>query len=77
MLNSLICAHFYSSLLLAMYYFMFFISDLQVEKAHDADLHCVDWNPHDDNLILTGYAVIASAILLTLSVCLFFLIYCY
>lgn len=28
---------------------------LQVEKAHDADLHCVDWNPHDNNLILTGY----------------------
>ncbi|CAN6906920.1 unnamed protein product [Brassica oleracea] len=27
-----------------------------VEKAHDADLHCVDWNPHDDNLILTGSA---------------------
>lgn len=27
----------------------------QVEKAHDADLHCVDWNPHDVNLILTGY----------------------
>lgn len=27
----------------------------QVEKAHDADLHCVDWNPHDQNLILTGY----------------------
>lgn len=28
----------------------------QVEKAHDADLHCVDWNPHDNNLILTGSA---------------------
>ncbi|KAF3592320.1 hypothetical protein DY000_02020344 [Brassica cretica] len=28
----------------------------KVEKAHDADLHCVDWNPHDDNLILTGSA---------------------
>lgn len=27
----------------------------QVEKAHNADLHCVDWNPHDSNLILTGY----------------------
>lgn len=66
-LKSIICAHFYKSLLLAMYYFMFFISDLQVEKAHDADLHCVDWNPHDDNLILTGYAVISSAILLILS----------
>lgn len=26
----------------------------QVEKAHNADLHCVDWNPHDENLILTG-----------------------
>lgn len=31
---------------------------LQVEKAHNADLHCVDWNPHDDNLILTGYALV-------------------
>ncbi len=30
-------------------------SGQQVEKAHNADLHCVDWNPHDDNLILTGY----------------------
>nr|AFK39711.1 unknown [Lotus japonicus] len=29
---------------------------VRVEKAHDADLHCVDWNPHDDNLILTGSA---------------------
>ncbi|KAI4379984.1 hypothetical protein MLD38_006218 [Melastoma candidum] len=28
----------------------------KVEKAHDADLHCVDWNPHDSNLILTGSA---------------------
>ncbi|XP_021807190.1 WD-40 repeat-containing protein MSI4 [Prunus avium] len=28
----------------------------KVEKAHNADLHCVDWNPHDDNLILTGSA---------------------
>ncbi|XP_058766117.1 WD-40 repeat-containing protein MSI4-like [Vicia villosa] len=27
-----------------------------VEKAHNADLHYVDWNPHDDNLILTGSA---------------------
>lgn len=27
----------------------------QVEKAHDADVHCVDWNRQDDNLILTGY----------------------
>lgn len=26
----------------------------QVEKAHDADLHCVDWNHHDINFILTG-----------------------
>ncbi|CAL9774789.1 unnamed protein product [Musa acuminata subsp. burmannicoides] len=25
-------------------------------KAHNADLHCVDWNPHDQNLILTGSA---------------------
>uniref|UniRef100_A0A6N2N5E1 Histone-binding protein RBBP4-like N-terminal domain-containing protein n=1 Tax=Salix viminalis TaxID=40686 RepID=A0A6N2N5E1_SALVM len=29
---------------------------VKVEKAHDADLHCVDWNPHDVNLILTGSA---------------------
>ncbi|PAL64710.1 hypothetical protein CEJ83_20825, partial [Acinetobacter baumannii] len=29
---------------------------IKVEKAHDADLHCVDWNPLDDNLILTGSA---------------------
>ncbi|XP_039041408.1 WD-40 repeat-containing protein MSI4-like [Hibiscus syriacus] len=29
---------------------------VKVEKAHDADLHCVDWNRHDDNLILTGSA---------------------
>ncbi|XP_028124395.1 WD-40 repeat-containing protein MSI4-like [Camellia sinensis] len=28
----------------------------KVEKAHDADLHCVDWNPHDENLIITGSA---------------------
>ncbi|RWV89735.1 hypothetical protein GW17_00048101 [Ensete ventricosum] len=28
---------------------------VKVEKAHNADLHCVDWNPHDQNLILTGY----------------------
>ena len=27
----------------------------QVKKAHDGDLHCVDWNPHDINFILTGY----------------------
>ncbi|KAJ4708645.1 WD-40 repeat-containing protein MSI4-like [Melia azedarach] len=29
---------------------------VKVEKAHNADLHCVDWNPNDDNLILTGSA---------------------
>lgn len=29
----------------------------QVEKAHDGDLHCVDWNPHDVNYILTGYVM--------------------
>ncbi|KAK9734517.1 hypothetical protein RND81_04G144900 [Saponaria officinalis] len=29
---------------------------IKVEKAHNADLHCVDWNPHDENLILTGSA---------------------
>ncbi|GAA0185518.1 hypothetical protein LIER_32806 [Lithospermum erythrorhizon] len=28
----------------------------KVEKAHNADLHCVDWNSHDPNLILTGSA---------------------
>ncbi|KVI11167.1 WD40 repeat-containing protein [Cynara cardunculus var. scolymus] len=27
-----------------------------VEKAHNADLHCVDWNSLDENLILTGSA---------------------
>ncbi|VFQ81360.1 unnamed protein product [Cuscuta campestris] len=29
---------------------------LKVEKASNADLHCVDWNPHDHNLIITGSA---------------------
>lgn len=29
---------------------------VKVEKAHNADLHCVDWNPLDVNLILTGSA---------------------
>ncbi|XP_047327740.1 WD-40 repeat-containing protein MSI4-like [Impatiens glandulifera] len=29
---------------------------IKVEKAHDADLHCVDWNPHNVNFILTGSA---------------------
>lgn len=29
---------------------------VKVEKAHNADLHCVDWNPHDVNYILTGSA---------------------
>lgn len=29
---------------------------VKVEKAHNADLHCVDWNPHDENYILTGSA---------------------
>ncbi|KAK4771978.1 hypothetical protein SAY86_013753 [Trapa natans] len=29
---------------------------VKVEKAHNADLHCVDWNPHEVNLILTGSA---------------------
>lgn len=28
----------------------------KVERAHDADLHCVDWNAHDENLLLTGSA---------------------
>ncbi|KAI3898064.1 hypothetical protein MKW92_002361 [Papaver armeniacum] len=31
-------------------------SNRRVEKAHSADLHCVDWNRHDENLILTGSA---------------------
>lgn len=29
---------------------------IKVEKAHNADLHCVDWNPVDENYILTGSA---------------------
>ncbi|KAK6911888.1 Histone-binding protein RBBP4, N-terminal [Dillenia turbinata] len=29
---------------------------IKVDKAHNADLHCVDWNPLDANLILTGSA---------------------
>ncbi|KAK2987545.1 hypothetical protein RJ640_021599, partial [Escallonia rubra] len=29
---------------------------VKVERAHNADVHCVDWNPHDENLILTGSA---------------------
>ncbi|KAL9660156.1 hypothetical protein QQ045_024967 [Rhodiola kirilowii] len=29
---------------------------VKVLKAHDADLHCVDWNHIDQNLILTGSA---------------------
>ncbi|KAL8160858.1 hypothetical protein V2J09_012347 [Rumex salicifolius] len=29
---------------------------VKVEKAHDADLHCVDWSPFDENYILTGSA---------------------
>lgn len=29
---------------------------VKVEKAHRADLHCVDWNPHDVNFIITGSA---------------------
>lgn len=36
------------------------ISQFQVEKAHNADLHCVDWSPHDDNYILTGYSSVAQ-----------------
>ncbi|KAJ3684732.1 hypothetical protein LUZ61_013896 [Rhynchospora tenuis] len=27
---------------------------VKVQKAHQADIHCVDWNAHDTNLILTG-----------------------
>ncbi|GKE23972.1 WD40 repeat-containing protein MSI4-like protein, partial [Tanacetum coccineum] len=29
---------------------------MEIEKAHSADLHCVDWNPIDENFILTGSA---------------------
>ncbi|KAL8102573.1 WD-40 repeat-containing protein MSI4-like [Apium graveolens] len=29
---------------------------IKVEKAHNADVHCVDWNPLDINLLLTGSA---------------------
>ncbi|KAF3328341.1 WD-repeat protein RBAP1 [Carex littledalei] len=29
---------------------------VKVEKAHDADVHCVDWNAQNENLILTGSA---------------------
>lgn len=29
---------------------------IKVEKAHNADLHCVDWNPLEENFILTGSA---------------------
>ncbi|MED6109213.1 WD-40 repeat-containing protein msi4 [Stylosanthes scabra] len=28
----------------------------KVDKVHDGDIHCVDWNPHDINFILTGSA---------------------
>ncbi|KAI3937528.1 hypothetical protein MKW92_025597 [Papaver armeniacum] len=27
---------------------------VKVEKSHNADLHCVDWNRHNENLILAG-----------------------
>ena len=46
----------------AIYQFYIFLIDSaivlwiwQVEKAHNSDIHCVDWNPHDVNFILTGY----------------------
>ncbi|KAG8380093.1 hypothetical protein BUALT_Bualt07G0157800 [Buddleja alternifolia] len=29
---------------------------VKVKKAHNADIHCVDWNPNNVNLILTGSA---------------------
>ncbi|KAK2382958.1 WD-40 repeat-containing protein MSI4 [Trifolium repens] len=29
---------------------------VKVEKAHDGDLNCVDWNTHDINFIMTGSA---------------------
>jgi histone-binding protein RBBP4 len=29
---------------------------IKVKKAHDGDVHCVDWNSLDENLILTGSA---------------------
>ena len=28
----------------------------RVERAHDADVHCVDWCPGNDNLVVTGSA---------------------
>ncbi|KAF6140366.1 hypothetical protein GIB67_005291 [Kingdonia uniflora] len=37
-----------------------YVGKLKVEKAHDADLRCVDWNPHDENFILKGYVFIPS-----------------
>lgn len=46
---------------------MSFVVIWQVEKAHDADLHCVDWNPHDVNLILTGYLYNLSSCMFILS----------
>ncbi|KAG0566457.1 hypothetical protein M758_7G060800 [Ceratodon purpureus] len=33
-----------------------YVPTSKVEKAHNADLHCVDWNAHDENLLLTGSA---------------------
>lgn len=41
--------------LMLMYDRPLFVSGAQVEKAHNEDLHCVDWNSHDQNFILTGY----------------------
>ncbi|CAL5327876.1 unnamed protein product [Camellia sinensis] len=46
-------------MILALYYGMqerVLVQSSRVEKAHDGDLHCVDWNSHDVNLILTGSA---------------------
>lgn len=37
-------------------YLILCYSFTQVDNAHDGDVHCVDWNTHDINLILTVYA---------------------
>eukprot|EP00854_Cymbomonas_tetramitiformis_P028913 gene28913-35921_t len=29
---------------------------LQVANAHSADVHCVDWSPHEEHLVITGSA---------------------
>uniref|UniRef100_A0A0E0JN42 Histone-binding protein RBBP4-like N-terminal domain-containing protein n=1 Tax=Oryza punctata TaxID=4537 RepID=A0A0E0JN42_ORYPU len=41
---------------------------VKVEKAHGGDVHCVDWNLHDVNYILTGYDSM-KVLQIILSVC--------